>query len=299
MCYVGANPWRPTSSTRDERLVADFARGGCLVPDAHVLLSSFRDELRTLEGRRAELRGQLQALEQEHERLATTISVLEDRVGAAPESGPGDAPEEVPLVNRIVDALGTSGLRRPEMLRIFKRQGFSESAIDSAVTRLQKHGKVRRQGRRVVRVEPHPRLPEPDVPDSGGVDATESGAGPMSDPETLDRAPDQLPVPVSASGAVSVGSVSVERAPDDDGRPLTQRVRDAVQAGVDTRDGLLEFFLSRGEKKRSINRTIWDLKNGEVLEEVAGGRLAVVAVGASDRSPSTTGSDPGPVNELT
>ena len=128
--------------------------------DTNVVLSSLRDELATVDRRRAELRGELEGLDREHDRLATTISVLTERVGA-PGSDPPDSSESVPLADRIVDALGTTGLRRPEMLRIFTAQGFTASAIDSAVNRLKRRGLIRRHGKRVLSAEPRSGMAEP------------------------------------------------------------------------------------------------------------------------------------------
>ena len=249
------------------------------MPDAHVLLSSFRDEIGTLDRRRAELRGQLEALDQEHDRLATTISVLEDRVGAAPQPGPADAPEAVSLADRIVDALGTSGLRRTDMLRIFTAQGFTPSAIDSATNRLKKRGTVRRQGRRIVHVVPPSGLAEPVAPDSGGVGGAESGAGPMSDPETVDRGLDEPPADGGVPGLASTGAVSGERVADADNRPVTQRVRDAVQGGVDTSKELKKYFGLRGVKRSSVNGAIWGLRKRGVLNRLPDGKLVVTGVG--------------------
>ena len=251
------------------------------MPDVHVLLSAFRDELRTIEGRRAELRGQLEALEQQHDRLETTISVLEDRVGAAPSSGPENAaPEEVPLVDRIVDALGTSGLRRPETLQIFKPQGFSESAIDSAVSRLLKNGRVRRQGRRVVRVELASRLPEPVAPDPvvtgpGDPGGLESGADPMPDTQTVDRGSQDR---VSTDGPRDPASAAAAaRGPvaGDDGRPLTDQVRDAIAGGVRTRQELLEQFGRRGVPARPVDHALSGLRKKKELAPLPPGQLAL------------------------
>ena len=238
------------------------------MPDAHVLLRSFRDEILTLDRRRAELRGQLDALDQEHERLETTISVLEDRVGAAPQSGPADEPEGVSLADRIVDALGTSGLRRVEMMRLFTRQGFTASAIDSASNRLLKRGAVRRQGRRIVRVVPPE---EPGAPGSGSVGDPESGAGPTSDPETVGGGLDD---PLAA-GAVSTGAVSGGRVAGEDDRPLTERVQEVIRTGLDTRKALMTYFGSRGVKTSSVNGAIWGLVKRGLVKKLGGGKLAL------------------------
>lgn len=237
------------------------------MPDAHVLLRSFRDEILTLDRRREELRGQLDALDQEHERLETTISVLEDRVGAAPQSRP-DESEKIPLADRIVDALGTSGLRRVEMMRLFTRQGFTASAIDSANNRLLKRGAVRREGRRIVRVVPPE---EPAAPGSGSAGDPESGTGPTSDPETVDGGLDD---PL-ASGAVSTNVVSGGPVAGEDDRPLTERVQEVIRTGLDTRKALMTYFGSRGVKTSSVNGAIWGLVKRGLVKKLGGGKLAL------------------------
>ena len=167
-------------------VVAGFPSGGFLMPDAHVLLSSMRDELATLNRRRAELRGQLEELDRQHDRLATTVSVLDERVGAvAPKSGSSDSLDDVPLTDRILDALGTTGLRRADMLRIFMAQGFTDSAIDSALSRLTKRRAVRRQGKRVLHAEPpapssDAHVSVPGAASSPGADAAGGGSGDLS-----------------------------------------------------------------------------------------------------------------------
>ena len=240
------------------------------MPDAHVLLRSFRDEILTLDRRRAELRGQLDALDQEHERLETTISVLEDRVGAAPQSRP-DEPEEIPLADRIVDALGTSGLRRVEMMRLFTRQGFTASAIDSANNRLLKRGAVRREGRRIVRVVPPEEPGAPGAPGAGGVGDPESGAGPTSDPETVDGGLDDS----LAAGAVSTNVVSGGPVAGEDDRPLTERVLEAIRTGLETRGELMTYFGSRGVKTSSVSGALSGLVKRGLVKTLGGGKLAL------------------------
>ena len=263
------------------------------MPDAHVLLASFKSELATLDRRRAELRGQLEELEHEYQRLETTVAVLEDRVGAVSQVGPADAREDVPLADRIVDALGATGLRRPEMLRIFVGQGFTPSAIDSAANRLTKRGRVRREGRRIVRVVPSSEPAQPVAPDLVGVDPPDSGAGRMSPPESVDRGPDEPPASGGVPGPVSSGAAVGDRVADDDGGPMTQRVRAAVQAGVDTREALVDYFAARGvSAARPVNRAVWDLRKKGVLEDVDG-KLVVAAVEERDRSPLNGSLDPG------
>ena len=295
MCYRdGAHADdRTTASpdgTHDGHPARGPAGGSMAMADAHVLLASFRDELTMLQSRRADLREQLEVLDRNYERLETTIAVLSERVGVAVGAGPADEVEPVPLTDRIVDALGVSGLQRREMLRLFEPQGFTASAVDSAANRLVKKGLVRRQGRRIVLVVPASETAEPVAPDSGSVRPSSPAA-----PAVRDSAR----VPVHESGAdpqpVDPGPEE-PRVRDDDDRPLARRVRDAVEAGVDTRKELVRFFESRGVKgPRPVTRAIWDLRRRGVLT-VDAGKLAVAAAGVGDGSSS--GVDTGSVSRL-
>ena len=248
------------------------------MPDAHVLLSSLRDEASNLDRRRAELRQELEAVDRDHEQLVTTISVVEARVGAASDPGLPPDSEDVPLAERIADGLGASGLRRREMLRIFEAQGFTAAAIDSAVNRLLKRGVARREGRRVVRIVAPSVSAEPAPSDSRPVRVAESGPEPMSGPETVERERDDS----SAAGGVS-DPASGEGVADDDGRHLTERVRDAVHAGVDSRRALVKYFASRGVKASSVDHAISGLRTRGVLDRLPNRKLAV-AVGSSERA---------------
>ena len=246
--------------------------------DAHALLSSLRDEVSTLDQRRAELRQELEAVDRDHEQLATTISVVEARVGAAPDPGLPPDSEDVPLTERIADRLGPSGLRRRELLRIFEAQGFTAAAIDSAVTRLLKRGVAGREGRRVVRIAGPSVSAETAASDSRPVRVAEPGPEPMSGPATVERERDDS----SAAGCVS-DSASGEGVADDAGRHLTDRVRDAVHAGVDSRRALLKYFASRGVKASSLDHAISGLRTRGVLDRLPNRKLAV-AVGSSERA---------------
>ena len=260
------------------------------MPDAHSLLISFRDELAVLDARRADLRGQLEALDREHERLAVTIGLLDERVGAADAA---DALADLPLADRIVDALGTSGLRRAALLRTLIPQGFTPSAIDSAVNRLVKRAEVVRQGRRIVRVRSS-ELAESAGRDTGRVDVAAPGSGPLSEPESVDPGSDAPPVPGGVPGSVPDGPVAGESVADEDDRPMTQRVRDAVQVGVDTPKALVRYFAARGVKtSRSVTRAVWGLRKRGVLADVAGGRLVVAPAGPSDLDPPRQSPDSG------
>ncbi len=247
--------------------------------DTNVVLSSLRDELATVDRRRAELRGELEGLDREHDRLATTISVLTERVGA-PGSDPPDSSESVPLADRIVDALGTTGLRRPEMLRIFTAQGFTASAIDSAVNRLKRRGLIRRHGKRVLSAEPRSGMAEPVASASAAAGVSEPDAGPSSD-----LAPVGEPGDLSASGGVSgsanAAGVSDGGVDDADERPMTQRVREAVEAGVDTRQELRKYFAHRNVPESSVGNAISSLRKRGVLNLLGGGKLALVTPGES------------------
>lgn len=252
------------------------------MPDTNVVLSSLRDELATVDRRRAELRGELEGLDREHDRLATTVSVLEERVGVAPGSDPVDSSEPVPLADRIVDALGTTGLRRVDMLRMFTAQGFTESAIDSAVNRLKRRGAVRRQGKRVLCAEPPSGVAEPVASASAAAGVSEPDAGPASAPAAVGE-PSDLSTSDGASGSVAAAGVSDGGVDDADDRPLTHRVREAVEAGVDTREELRKYFAHRNVAESSVDDAVSGLRRRGVLHRLAGGKLAVAAPGESSQ----------------
>ena len=252
------------------------------MPDTTVFLSSLRDELATVDRRRAELRGELEGLDSAHDQLSTTISVLEDRLGVLPGSDAADLSEPVPLADRIVDALGTTGLRRVDMLRIFTAQGFTESAIDSAVTRLLRRGGVRRQGKRVLPADPPSGVAEPGASPPAAAGISEPDAGRSPGPATVGE-PGDLSTSAGVSGPVVAVGVSDGGAPDADARPLTQRVRDAVEAGIDTRDELRAYFAHRKVARSSVDDAVSGLRRRGVLEQRAGGKLAVATQGESHR----------------
>lgn len=279
LCYLGAKFRRPSGNAHDAQMVAG-SHGGSPMPDAYVLLNSFRDELKTLDSRRAELREQLEVLDREHAQLATTIAVLEDRVGPAPESGALDGRGDVSLADRILDAVGTSGLRRVEMLGIFTRQGFTPSAIDSATNRLVRRGAVQRRGRRIVRVVPpsgpaESGGPDPVVPGLSGAGGLVSGADPMPDNEAVhsgsdDRASADGPADPGSAAAAAHGPVG-----DDESRPLTHRVRDAIAGGIGTRKELITHFDRRGVLARRVDHALSHLRQKKELARLLPGQLAL------------------------
>ena len=166
------------------------------MPDVFVWISSLRSELEVVKGRRAELREQLEAVDLEHDRLETTVAVLEARLGADSGSGSPHLVDDVPLADRIVDALGTSGLSRQDLLRLFTAQGYTESAIDSAANRLRKRGLVAKPGRRFVRVLPSPGSAEPVASGPGPAEPVTPGLRGVGGPE-----PGVEPGPVAAASA--------------------------------------------------------------------------------------------------
>ena len=247
------------------------------MPDAQVLLLTFRDELAALDRRRAELRGQLEALDAAHDRLATAVSVLEERVGAVSQSGSSDSLDDVPLADRILAALGGSGLRRAEMLPLFTAQGFTPSAIDSAVNRLKRRRAVRRHGRRIVRVPAPSGSAEPLHSASADADVLDLGAAPSSGSEAAGRGSGDPAPTGGVSDSAPTGAVAAEVVVDDDDRFLTERVREAVAAGIDTRKELLKYFAGRGVKGSSVDDAVSGLRKRGVLDRLPGRKLAVVA----------------------
>ena len=259
------------------------------MPDTHVLLASFRDELEVLDGRRSELSGQLERVDSERERLATTISFLEERIGAAPaadDSGAGVVPG---LAERILDSLGSSGIRRPDLLRIFERQGFTSSAVDSAVSRLQEKGFARRDRGRVVRVSPQPPPTDPPPPASGAAPLREADAPrPLASGAAAGGggSPPASGTPVAGTG----GSSSADGGPDSvqagsgveggagggAGRPFAREVFEAIRDGVDTRGALHARFVPLGIKGKKVDDTVKGLRRRGAVERLSPGRYAVV-----------------------
>ena len=252
------------------------------MPDTNVILSSLRDELATVDRRRAELRRELEGLDREHDRFATTISVLEERVGVAAASESVDSSESVPLADRIVDALGSTGLRRADMLRIFTAQGFTASSIDSAVNRLKRRGAIKRQGRRVLRAVPLSGVAEPVASASAAAGVSDPDAGPSLGPALVGE-PGDLSASGGVSGSVPAAGVSDGAVDAVDDRPLTQRVFEAVEAGVDTRKELLKYFAHRNVTESSVDNAVSGLRRRGVLDRLAGGKLAVATRGESSQ----------------
>ena len=99
------------------------------------------------------------------------VPVAEDRVRAAaapPEPVP-DEDNAVPLTVRVHQAVvtGVAGTRRA-LVRYFAPQGFSESAVDAALSGLRQRGKLRSVGRGMIVVVGSGASSEPAKPQSQG-----------------------------------------------------------------------------------------------------------------------------------
>ena len=62
---------------------------------------------------------------------------------------------------------------------------------------------------------------------------------------------------------------------------MTQRVREAVEAGVDTRQELRKYFAHRNVPESSVGNAISSLRKRGVLNLLGGGKLALVTPGES------------------
>lgn len=245
------------------------------MPDLSVVRASLQSRFETAQSRCAELRAELDGLQAECDRLATTLGVLDEHLGPASASGPADSSEPVPLSARILDALGTTGVRRADLLRLFRPQGYGEAAIDSAVSRMKARGDVRRQGKLILRAGPSSELLEPVASTVATAGVADSGAAPSPESETPGGAAGDLSAAPVVAGSPPSAGVPGGAVADADERPLRHRVREAVAAGVDTRKELLAYFAVRGVRQSSLDYAIAGLKRRRVIERLPSGKLVM------------------------
>ena len=253
--------------------------------DLEVALASVRGELQALDRRLEELDRQRAALERQHAELSSAVRVMERHSSRTARPSPtDDLATEVPLTQRVLDAIVDAGVStRPDLLRRFVPE-VNPNTVDSAVLRLVRRGSVRRDGRRLVPVvrSAEPGLADPPlgvVPSDSGAAQPRDGLAPVV-PEVA-RGPARLHDAGSASEDCSREGVPVVDTPTvdaDKAVPLTVRVLEAVATSVAcTRRALVQHFGAQGVKEASVDNAVAGLRKRGKLEPRAraGGVLAV------------------------
>ena len=251
--------------------------------DLEVALASVRGELEALDRRRAELDRQRAALEHQHAELSAAVRVMERHSSRIARPSPtDDSATEVPLTQRVLDAIVDAGVStRPDLLRRFVPE-VNPNTVDSAVLRLVKRGSIRRDGRRLVPVvrSAEPGLADPPagvVPSDSGVVQPRDGLAPVvpepsGEPAGLhdgdsvpeDRSRERVPV-------VDTPTVDADKAV-----PFTVRVLEAVATSVAcTRRALVQHFSVQGVRDAAVDNAVAGLRRQGKLERRAGGVLAV------------------------
>ena len=244
--------------------------------DLEAALEAVRGELEALDRQRA-------ALERQHAELSAAVRVMERHSSRTDRpSPPGDLVTEVPLTQRVLNAIVDSGVAtRLDLLRRFFPD-VNANTVDSAVLRLVRRGSIRRDGRRLL---PVVRSVEPGLADlPAGVVASDSGAvqprggfAPVV-PEVSGGPPglhdgDSLPEDRSGERVPVVDTPTVDA---DKAVPLTVRVLEAVATSVaSTRRALVQHFSAQGVRETSVDNAVAGLRRQGKLERRARGVLAV------------------------
>ena len=237
------------------------------------LLSEVRGRLAVIARRRDELRAELDALDQEQDRLASAASVIEEHRAGVPPSDSSGGRVRVRLADRILDGIGEDGTRRAELLKKFLGGEVTVSALDGALHRLTVRGAIRREGRRIFRGSTGSADaglavgPAPGSPVADGVDPGSHRSG------------DSPPVPESDSAP------GPARPPaGGDGRFLTVRVREAVAEGHATRKELIKHFAPQGVQESSLDEALRGLRRHRIIRRHPGGGIEVLREPASQAS---------------
>ena len=259
------------------------------------VISSIRDRLAVVAGRREELERQCADVEREYARLAAAVSVLEEHAAepSVQPSGSEPAAEPPPLTARVFDALlGSSANTRSDLVRVFRPLGVNENSLDSAIQRLKQRGTIQQRGKYLVPgVQTPVPASSPSSDDAGGSDVDRRSSDPR--PVGLAAGPDQGPLPgvVAASDQEPSGGASARRS-SPRRIPLTVRVQEAVATSVAcTRAALVKHFALQGTKESAVDTALSGLrKRGKLVKRDR--RLWVVS--ASDvPSPAA---DPAPLD---
>lgn len=227
--------------------------------DLEAALASVRGELETLDRRREDLDRERQALERKHAELSAAVRVMERHASrTAPPSSRDDSRAEVPLTQRVLNAIVDDGVAtRADLLRGF-RPGVNANSVDSAVLRLIKRGAIRREGRRLVAVV--------GSAEPGSVDPS-----PASPSETS-----EVPVSAEEDRPGTGGPVQLPSSADGDRIPLTTRVLEAVASSTAvTRRALVQHFRAQGVKEAAVDTALAGLRKRRKLARRVGGVLAV------------------------
>ena len=222
-------------------------------------LASVRRELETLDRRREDLDREREALERQYAELSAAVRVMERHASrTAPPSSPDDSGAEVPVTQRVLNAIVDDGVAtRAALLRRF-RPGVHDNSVDSAVLRLIKRGAIRREGRRLV---PLVGSAEPGSVEPSSASTSETLEVPVSAEE--DRPGTVAPVPLTSSA-------------DGDWIPLTTRVLEAVASSTAvTRRALVRHFRAQGVKEAAVDTALAGLRKRRKLARRVGGVLAV------------------------
>ena len=263
--------------------------------DLGAVISSIRDRLAVVAGRREELERQCADVEREYARLAAAVSVFEEHAESPVQpSGSEAVAEPPPLTARVFDALlGSSANSRSDLLRVFRPLGVNENSLDSAIQRLKQRGTIQQRGKYLVPgiQTPVPASSPPSPDDAGGSDVDRRSSDPR--PVGVEASPDQGPLPgvVAVSEQEPRGRASAQRS-SPRRIPLTVRVQEAVATSVAcTRGALVKYFVLQGIKESAVDTALSGLrKRGKLVKRDR--RLWVVS--ASDvPSPAA---DPTPVD---
>ena len=263
--------------------------------DLGAVISSIRDRLAVVAGRREELERQCADVEREYARLAAAVSVFEEHAESPVQpSGSEAVAEPPPLTARVFDALlGSSANSRSDLLRLFRPLGVNENSLDSAIQRLKQRGTIQQRGKYLVPgiQTPVPASSPPSPDDAGGSDVDRRSPDPH--PVGVEAGPDQGPLPgvVAVSEQEPRGRVSAQRSSP--GRiPLTVRVQEAVATSVAcTRGALVKHFALQGIKESAVDTALSGLRKRGKLEK-RDRRLWVVS-GSDVPSPAA---DPAPLD---
>ena len=238
--------------------------------DVRAALEVVRARYAALDTRCDTLRRELEETERERGRLAAAISVMDefDVPGSSEPSPsalaptPSPALDDRPLTDRVLEALGPSGLRRSELLQVFSCQDVTEAAVDSAVTRLQRRQLIVRNGKVILRSQPDGGASGslvPLVPAVGRASAPRPASSAEARPGAESAESAGPPLLASAVSAPVPGPAAP--------RTLGERVSAVVaRSGGCSRGDVVDTLVAQGNRKSSVTRTIRSLCSDGVLQ---------------------------------
>ena len=248
------------------------------------------------------LRERIAGLDRQRARLARALEALQDEsprsVRASPPpldgaSGPEDPPT---MATQILGVLRKSGpLTRRQLLRAFEGTDVNAGTLDSAVYRLKERALIDKRGDRFAIAESEAAVA------GAGAEAVASSApdrcsGPVRAAVELGapQVPGDLPVLAVAEDRARAAAAPPEPVPEEDnGGPLTVRVRQAVVTGVaGTRRALVRHFAPQGFSESAVDAALSGLRKRGKLKSVGRGVIIVVGSGASSEpaKPESQGS---------